>query len=171
MSDSQILLPGDHISWTYLLPNLRIWKVQEAPSFAAWRAAPSVPLCLLFCLEGGIQIVLEHGQIIDVTPAGYPTAFPCGPCPRDLPNRCLTARLHRLRGEGIPPLLFELLVRSILPAPGKRHPLSPASAWWMASVSKVPMEQCLFRAIGRFAQRGTGRVLCPEKHRAPFPTV
>ena len=26
----------------------------------------------------------------------------------------------------------------------------------MASVSKVPMEQCLFRAIGRFAQRGTG---------------
>ena len=68
MSDSQILLPGDHISWTYLLPNLRIWKVQEAPSFAAQKAAPSVPLCLLFCLEGGIQIVLEHGQIIDVTP-------------------------------------------------------------------------------------------------------
>ena len=68
MSDSQILLPGDHISWTYLLPNLRIWKVQEAPSFAAQKAAPSVPLCLLFCLEGGIQIVLEHGQITDVTP-------------------------------------------------------------------------------------------------------
>ena len=79
MSDSQILLPGDHISWTYLLPNLRIWKVQEAPSFAAWRAAPSVPLCLLFCLEGGIQIVLEHGQTIDVTPQDILLLSPAAP--------------------------------------------------------------------------------------------
>ncbi len=40
MSDSQILLPGDHISWTYLLPNLRIWKVQEAPSFVCVEGSP-----------------------------------------------------------------------------------------------------------------------------------
>lgn len=54
-----------HISWSYSLPGLRVWEVEGTPSPAWWKETLAVPFSLLFCQTGGVEITLDHGQVID----------------------------------------------------------------------------------------------------------
>lgn len=58
-------LPMAHIPWSYSLPGLRVWEVEGVPSPPWWQEILAAPLSLLFCQAGGVEIALEHGQVID----------------------------------------------------------------------------------------------------------
>ena len=58
-------LPMAHIPWSYSLPGLRVWEVEGVPSPPWWQEVLAAPLSLLFCQAGGVEITLEHGQVID----------------------------------------------------------------------------------------------------------